>query len=160
MGSAEELYFRLVRDGAVPHMKNSCSPTPRDVKIPTPRREATAAGAIGAEVAERIRTPGVRVVGDPAPLPAVPERPLPAVPEPRFFPEAAARAPFGAFVAASPSPGANPVRTVPRMPWKELVRVLGQHCPKRLGRRRSEPVDLLTTIPRGFNATVPNHQEY
>lgn len=130
-----ELYSRPVRDGAVPHMKNSCSPTPRGVKISTPRREVTAAGAIGAEVAERIRTPGVRVIGDPAPLPAVPERPLTAVPEPRISPEAAARAPHGALAAASASLGANPARTVPRMPSKELVRVLGHHRPKRLGRR-------------------------
>ncbi|MFF5012100.1 hypothetical protein [Streptomyces sp. NPDC001165] len=55
-GLPEELYSRLVRNGAVLHMKNTCSPTSRDVKIPTPHWAALAAGEIGAEMAERIGT--------------------------------------------------------------------------------------------------------
>ncbi|MFJ9863568.1 hypothetical protein [Streptomyces sp. NPDC101165] len=135
-GLPEELYSRLVRNGAVLHMKNSCSPTPRDVKIPTPRWAVEAAGAIGAEMAERIRTLGVRVIGDPALLSAVPELPLPAGPEPWISPEAAARALYGALAAAASAPrGANPARTVHQTSSKELVRVLGHRCLKRLGRR-------------------------
>ncbi|MFF4569190.1 hypothetical protein [Streptomyces sp. NPDC001410] len=135
-GLPEELYSRLVRNGAVLHMKNSCSPTPRDVKIPTPRWAARAAGEIGAEMAERIGTLGVRVIGDPALLSAVPELPLPAGPEPRISPEAAARALYGALAAAaSASLGATPARTVHQTSSKELVRVLGHRFLKRLGRR-------------------------
>ncbi|MFJ4519769.1 hypothetical protein ACIP4Y_02255 [Streptomyces sp. NPDC088810] len=71
-GLRDELYSRLVRNGAVLHMKNTCSPSPRDVKIPTPR---------------------------------------------------------WAVEAAAPS------RCVHQTPSKELVRVLGHRCPKRLRRR-------------------------
>ncbi|MEU2059288.1 hypothetical protein [Streptomyces sp. NPDC013455] len=74
-GLPDALYSRLVRGGAVPHMKNTCSPAAGDVKIPTPRRAAEAAAAIGAGAAERITGPGVRVLGDPALLSAVPEGP-------------------------------------------------------------------------------------
>ena len=33
----EGLYSQLVRNGAVMHMKNTCTPRPGDVKIRTPR---------------------------------------------------------------------------------------------------------------------------
>jgi hypothetical protein len=80
-GLPDELYSRLVRGGAVPHMKNACSPTPRDVKIPMPRRAVEAACATGA--------------------------------------------------------GAALARSVHQTSSKELVRVLGHRCPKRLRRRRT-----------------------
>ncbi|MEU6590972.1 hypothetical protein ABZ923_17425 [Streptomyces sp. NPDC046881] len=138
-GLPDELYSRLVRNGAVPHMKNTCSPTPRDVKIPTPRWAVDAAAALGAEAAERITALGVRVLGDPALLSAVPERPeRPDGPdqqgseEPGIAPEAAARALYGALAAAA---SAAPARDVHRTPSKELVRVLGHRCLKRLRRR-------------------------
>ncbi|MFH8768733.1 hypothetical protein [Streptomyces sp. NPDC017958] len=135
-GLPAELYSRLVRNGAVLHMKNSCSPTPRDVKISTPGWAAEAAGEIGAEMAETIGALGVRIIGDPALLSAVPQQPLPAAPEPRISPEAAARALYGALAAAASAPlGATPARTVHETSSKELVRVLGQRCLKRLGRR-------------------------
>ncbi|SOD86654.1 hypothetical protein [Streptomyces sp. Ag109_G2-15] len=135
-GLPDELYSRLVRNGAVLHMKNSCSPTPRDVKISTPRWAVEAAGEIGAETAERIGALGVRIIGDPALLSAVPEQASPASPEPRISPEAAAQALYGALAAAaSAPPGAAPARTVHQTSSKELVRVLGHRCLKRLGRR-------------------------
>ncbi|MGW2698916.1 hypothetical protein [Streptomyces sp. NPDC001340] len=135
-GLPEELYSRLVRNGAVLHMKNTCSPTPRDVKIATPHCAARAAGEIGAEMAERIGTLAVRVIGDPALLSAVPELPLRAGPEPRISPEAAAQALYGALAAAASTPlGATPARTVHQTSSKELVRVLGHRFLKRLGRR-------------------------
>jgi hypothetical protein len=59
-GRPGELYSRLVRDGAVMHMKNACSPSPEDVKILT------------------------RSIGDPGLLPALAEPPaLDGVPAPR-----------------------------------------------------------------------------
>ena len=75
-GPPDELYSRLVRNGAVPHMKNACSPAPRDVKI---------LGALAA-------------------------------------------APTGLL-------GPAPARSVRQTSSKGLVRVLGDRCPKRLGRR-------------------------
>ncbi|MFI9805708.1 hypothetical protein ACIHEJ_15310 [Streptomyces sp. NPDC052301] len=81
-GLPEERYSRLIRNGAVLHMKNACSPTPRDVKIVTPRWAVEAAGAIGAGAAERIAAPGVRILGDPGLLSAVPSRPEPVPDEP------------------------------------------------------------------------------
>lgn len=60
-GPPDELYSRLIRNGAVMHMKNTCSPTPADVRIATPpagrprRRPGAAPRRIGA--------PGVRVLG-------------------------------------------------------------------------------------------------
>ncbi|WP_341829318.1 hypothetical protein [Streptomyces cyanogenus] len=120
-------------------MKNTCSPTHRDVKIPAPRRAVEAAAATGAGAAERIAAPGLRVLGDPALLSAVPERPAQAeVPdqqgpaEPRIVPEAAARALYGAPAAAA---SATPAPRVHRTPSKELPRVLGHRCPKRPRRR-------------------------
>lgn len=71
----EELYSKLVRHGAVMHMKNACSPTAQDVKISTPQWAVEAAAEIGAEMAQRIGTMGVRVLGDPALLSAVPKPP-------------------------------------------------------------------------------------
>ncbi|MFJ3302291.1 hypothetical protein ACIPSA_04075 [Streptomyces sp. NPDC086549] len=150
-GLPEELYSKLVRNGAVMHMKNACSPTPRDVKIATPRWAVEAAAAIGAETAERIAAMGVRVLGDPSLLSAVPERPerpersergeQPERPEPdsaaaRISPEAAAQALYGVLAAAASVPaGPVPARTVHQTSSKELVRVLGHRCLKRLRRR-------------------------
>ncbi|MBB5123703.1 hypothetical protein FHS32_000415 [Streptomyces albaduncus] len=36
MISRRKLYSRLVRQGAIAHMKNSCGPASQDVKIRTP----------------------------------------------------------------------------------------------------------------------------
>ncbi|MEU6670645.1 hypothetical protein [Streptomyces sp. NPDC046727] len=100
-GLPDELYSRLVRGGAVPHMKNACAPAPGDVKIRTPRWAVEAAA--------------------------------------RITPETAARALYGALAAAaSAAPatgGAAPVRGVHRTSSKELVRVLGHRCLRRLRRR-------------------------
>jgi hypothetical protein len=135
-GLPDELYSRLVRNGAVLHMKNACTPTPRDRKIVTPRWAVEAAAAIGAEAAGRIGALGVRVLGDPALLRAVPQQPGEAPAEPRIAPDVAARALYGALAAAASAPlGAQPVRTVHQTLSRELVRVLGHRCLKRLGRR-------------------------
>ncbi|MFD7457668.1 MULTISPECIES: hypothetical protein [unclassified Streptomyces] len=135
----DELYSRLVRHGAVTHMNNVCSPSPEDVRIRTPRWAAEAAAAIGAEAAERIGAPGVRVVGDPALPSAVPE-PVERPPaEPRLAPEVAARALYGALAAAAAAPVRHTTpakaRTVHQTSSKELVKVLGHRCLKRLRRR-------------------------
>ncbi|MEU5597538.1 hypothetical protein [Streptomyces sp. NPDC020298] len=142
-GLPDELYSRLVRNGAVMHMKNACSPTARDVRIATPRWALEAAAAAGAEAAGRIAAMGVRVLGDPAPLSAVPEqaaaeRAVPEQGEPvpdvaRIAPEVAARALYGALAAAASVPArAAQARSVHQTPSKELVRVLGHRCLKRL----------------------------
>lgn len=140
-GLPDELYSRLVRNGAVLHMKNAYSPGARDVRIATPRWALEAAAAIGAEMAERIAMTGVRVLGDPASLSAVPEQAVPEqcapVPEAaRIAPEVAAQALYGALAAAASVP-TRPAqaRSVHQTPSKELVRVLGHRCLKRLRRR-------------------------
>jgi hypothetical protein len=127
----EELYSRLVRHGAIAHMKNSCSPASQDVKIRTPRWALEAAAVIGAEAAARIGGMGVRVLGDPGPLSVVPDSPAPAG-EPRLAPEAAAQALFGALAAVAATAGTDKGRTVHRTSSKELVKVLGHRCLKRL----------------------------
>ncbi|MER6342990.1 hypothetical protein ACWC10_02065 [Streptomyces sp. NPDC001595] len=135
----DELYSRLVRHGAVMHMKNSCSPSPQDVRISTPRWAVEAAAGIGAEMAGRIAALGVRVVGDPALLSAVPSGEGRPPAEPRIAPEVAARALYGVLAAAAAAPVRHtaPVkaRTVHQTPSMDLVRVLGHRCLRRLRRR-------------------------
>jgi hypothetical protein len=138
-GLPDELYSKLVRNGAVMHMKNACSPTPQDVKITTPQWAIEAAGAIGAEMAGTIAATGVRVVGDTALLSAVPETVEKKVSGvPRIAPEVAAQALYGALaaVAAAPVRHSAPAkaRTVHQTSSKELVRVLGHRCLKKLRR--------------------------
>lgn len=140
-GLPDELYSKLIRNGAVMHMKNTCSPTAGDVKISTPGWAVEAASSIGAEMAERIGAMGVRVIGDPALLSAAPERPEPATAtgEARIAPEVAAHALYGALAAAASAPVRHTAeakaRTVHQTSSKELVRVLGHRCLKRLRRR-------------------------
>ncbi|WP_416979060.1 hypothetical protein [Streptomyces sp. T028] len=136
-GLPDELYSKLIRNGAVMHMKNACSPTSQDVKISTPSWAVEAAAGIGAEMAERITGMGVRVLGDPRLLSAVPK---PATgegaEEPRMAPEAAAQALYGALAAVAAAASARPAaRGVHQTSSKELVRVLGHRCLKRLRRR-------------------------
>ncbi|MGW7420339.1 hypothetical protein ACWGJB_09775 [Streptomyces sp. NPDC054813] len=142
-GLPDELYSKLVRNGAVMHMKNTCSPTADDVKISTPDWAVEAAGRIGAEMVERIGAMGVRVVGDPSLLSAVPEQREPAtgpaVAGARIAPEVAAQALYGALAAAAAVPVRHTVEakagTVHQTSSKELVRVLGHRCLKKLRRR-------------------------
>ncbi|MGW0600703.1 hypothetical protein ACWD11_26755 [Streptomyces sp. NPDC002776] len=135
----DEFYSQLIRYGAVLHMKNACAPGPDDVKIRTPQWAAEAAAGIGAEMALRIGATGVRVLGDPGILSAVPEPPTGTDAEPRLPPEVAARALYGAVAAAAGAPLPNGLpgqaRTVHRTASKELVRVLGHRALKRLRRR-------------------------
>ncbi|WP_293995685.1 hypothetical protein [Streptomyces sp.] len=141
-GLPDELYSKLVRNGAVIHMKNSCNPTAADVKISTPAWAVEAAGRIGAEMVERIGAMGVRVVGDPAllcTLPAIPAQPGPPAAEARIAPEVAAQALYGALAAAAAAPVRHTAeaksRTVHQTSSKELMRVLGHRCLKKLRRR-------------------------
>ncbi|OIJ69460.1 hypothetical protein [Streptomyces mangrovisoli] len=138
-GLPDELYSRLVRNGAVLHMKNACSPTADDVKIVTPRWALESAAAVGAESAERIAGLGVRVIGDTALLGAVPESAEEPPAKARIAPEVAAQALYGALAAvaatAPASATGSQVRTVHQTPSKDLVRVLGHRCLKRLRRR-------------------------
>ncbi|MGW2383021.1 hypothetical protein [Streptomyces sp. NPDC001658] len=136
----EELYSRLVRYGAVMHMKNACTPGPGDVKIRTPRWAVEAAAGIGADMTERIGALGVRVLGDPALLSAVPEPAGEAVPaKPLIAPEVAAQALYGALAAAAAAPVRHSAparaRAVHQTPSKDLVKVLGHRCLRRLRRR-------------------------
>ncbi|MBT2419900.1 hypothetical protein J7F01_05610 [Streptomyces sp. ISL-22] len=131
-----ELYSQLVRNGAVMHMKNACAPGPDDVKIGTPRWAVEAAAGIGVEMAERIGASGVRVVGDLHLLSSM-EKPAGRTEiAPRIAPETAAQALYGALAAAAATPvrHAAPAksRTVHQTPSKELVRVLGHRCLRRL----------------------------
>lgn len=126
-GLPDELYSKLVRNGAVMHMKNTCSPSPEDVKILTPEWAVEAAAEIGAGMVRRIGDLGVRVIGDPGLLSAVPKAPaLDGIPAPQIAPEVAARALYGALAKA---------RTVHQTSSKELMRVLGHRCLKKLRRR-------------------------
>ncbi|MGW1872154.1 hypothetical protein [Streptomyces sp. NPDC001975] len=142
-GLPDELYSKLVRNGAVMHMKNTCGPTAEDVKISTPDWAVEAAGHIGAEMVERIGAMGVRVIGDASLLSAIPEQREPATgpaaAEARIAPEVAAQALYGALAAAAAAPVRHTAeakaRTVHQTSSKELVRVLGHRCLKRLRRR-------------------------
>lgn len=104
-GLPDELYSTLVRNGAVMHMKNACSPTRQDVKISTPQWAVEAAAGIGAEMVDRIAHTGVRVLGDPVLLSAVPTSSGQGPREPRIAPEVAAQALYGALAAAAAVPG-------------------------------------------------------
>ncbi|MCI3269692.1 hypothetical protein [Streptomyces cylindrosporus] len=135
----DELYSKLVRNGAVMHMKNTCSPSPEDVKISTPAWALEAAAGVGAEMVERIGELGVRVLGDPALLTVVPKPPVWEAPaEPRIAPEVAAHALYGALAAAAAVPvrhtSAAKARTVHQTSSKELVKVLCHRCLKKLRR--------------------------
>lgn len=139
-GLPDELYSKLVRNGAVMHMKNTCSPSPEDVKILTPEWAVEAAAEIGAAMVRRIADLGVRVIGDPGLLSAVPRTPaMDGIPAPRISPEVAARALYGALAAAAESPVRHTspakARTVHQTSSKELARVLGHRCLKKLRRR-------------------------
>ncbi|MFF4830435.1 hypothetical protein [Streptomyces sp. NPDC001315] len=139
-GLPDELYSKLVRNGAVMHMKNACSPTPQDVKIVTPLWAVEAAAEIGAEMAGRIGSMGVRVLGDPGLLSLAPKPAGDSAPaEARIAPEVAAQALYGALAAVAQAPAesasAAKARTVHQTSSKELVRVLGHRCLKRLRRR-------------------------
>ncbi|MCX5184589.1 hypothetical protein [Streptomyces sp. NBC_00268] len=135
-GLPDEVYSKMVRNGAVMHMKNTCSPAPDDARITTPRWALEAAAGIGAEMAERIAVMGVRVLGDPASLSAVPSVGSAGEAEPpRIDPEVAAHALYGALAVAAATP-THPVsvRSVHQTSSKELVRVLGHRVIKRLKR--------------------------
>ncbi|MEV8599784.1 hypothetical protein AB0465_07755 [Streptomyces griseoviridis] len=139
-GLPDELYSTLVRNGAVMHMKNACSPTPDDVRISTPGWALESAARIGARTAERITGLGVRVLGDPALLSAVPPEPARQPPaEPRVAPEVAAQALYGVLAAAAAAPVRHTAeakaRTVHQTASRELVKVLGHRCLKKLRRR-------------------------
>ncbi|MFH8799574.1 hypothetical protein ACH4F6_08265 [Streptomyces sp. NPDC017936] len=134
-GLPDELYSALVRNGAVMHMKNTCSPTPRDVRISTPDWAVRAAAGIGAGMAGRIEAAGVRVIGDTALLSAVPQTAGQPAEEPRIAPEVAAQALYGALAAVAAGHGGRTARPVHRTPSKELVKVLGHRCLERLRRR-------------------------
>ncbi|WP_155057654.1 hypothetical protein [Streptomyces blattellae] len=135
----DELYSKLVRYGAVMHMKNTCTPGPDDVKISTPQWAVEAAAEIGAEMAGRIGAMGVRVLGDPGLLSVVPKPVTGTEAQPRIAPEVAAHALYGALAAAAAAPVKHSApakaRTVHQTSSRELLKVLGHRCLKRLGRR-------------------------
>jgi hypothetical protein len=135
----DELYSKLVRNGAVMHMKNTCSPTPEDVKISTPRWAVEEAARIAGEMMDGITRTGVRVLGDPALLSAVPESAGERPEKPRIAPEVAAHALYGALAAAAGVPVRHSApakaRTVHQTSSVELVKVLGHRCLKKLRRR-------------------------
>ncbi|GHD42655.1 hypothetical protein GCM10010317_014330 [Streptomyces mirabilis] len=136
-GLPDEVYSRMVRGGAVMHMKNACRPAPDDARISTPRWALEAAADIGAEMAGRIAAMGVRVLGDPALLSVVPSvASAEETASPRIDPEVAAHALYGALAVAAATPAYPPasVRSVHQTPSKELVRVLGHRVLKRLKR--------------------------
>ncbi|MFE2043392.1 hypothetical protein ACFXAZ_21195 [Streptomyces sp. NPDC059477] len=143
-GLPEELYSRLVRHGAVMQMKNACSPTAEDARIVTPDWAVRRAGEIAAEMTGKIADAGVRIIGDPAILSAVPDRapaaepgePVPATA--RIAPEVAAQALYGALAAAACAPvrhsNSAKTRTLHQTTSKELVKVIGRRALKRMRR--------------------------
>jgi hypothetical protein len=134
-GLPDEIYSKLVRNGAVMHMKNSCLPAPDDARITTPAWALEAAGGIGSEMAGRIAAMGVRIIGEPALLSVVPPSEGAKGEPARIDPEVAAHALYGALAVAAEAP-ARPaaVRTVQQTPSSELVRVLGRRALRRLRR--------------------------
>jgi hypothetical protein len=137
----EELYSQLIRYGAIMHMKNTCAPAKDEARIVTPQWAAEAAAAAGADIVERIGTLGVRVIGDPALLCAVakPVTRTASAGPPRLSTEAAAQALYGALAAAAAAPvrhtAAAKARTVQQTSSKDLVKVIGSRCLRRLRRR-------------------------
>jgi hypothetical protein len=135
-GLPDEVYSKMVRGGAVMHMKNTCRPAPGEARITTPVWALEAVAGIGAEMAERIGAMGVRVLGDPALLSAPPPAGATGEPAPpRIDPEVAAHALYGALAVAaeiSARPAAG--RSVHQTSSKELVRVLGHRVLRRLKR--------------------------
>jgi hypothetical protein len=102
------------------------------VKIGTPPWAVAAAAAIGAGTAGRIGGLGVRAIGDAQLLCAAPRHSPEPPDEPQITPEVAAHALYGALAAAADTVKA---RTVHQTSSKELVKVLGHRCLKRLRRR-------------------------
>ncbi|MET7699821.1 hypothetical protein [Streptomyces sp. NPDC005485] len=137
----DELYSKLVRNGAVMHMKNTCRPAPDDARIVTPQWALEAAAGIGAEMSGRITTMGVRVLGNPALLSAPPPAASPDARQGKapdalaIAPEVAAQALYGVLAVAAEVPlRPSAVRTVHQTPSGELVRVLGHRALRRLRR--------------------------
>jgi hypothetical protein len=60
----ERVYSRLIRGGAVNHLKTDYQPTPGEQRIVTPPWALKRAAEIGAEMAASISALGVRIVGD------------------------------------------------------------------------------------------------
>jgi hypothetical protein len=109
------------------------------VKISTPSWAAEAAAGIAAEMMDAITRSGVRVLGDPALLSAVPKPADTPAREARIAPEVAAQALYGVLAAAAEVPVRHSTparsRTVQQTTSVELVKVLGHRCLRRLRRR-------------------------
>ncbi|MFD2078425.1 hypothetical protein [Actinopolymorpha cephalotaxi] len=142
----DNFYSRLVRYGAIQRLKEARTPVPDEPRVTTPRWAQEEAVAVGREMANRIASSGVRVIGDLELL----HRQLPDAAEESTStalvdPEAAAQALFGAIAAVptlNPVPPAPPVAKpekvgvpVHKVRSTELVRILARRVRRRLLRR-------------------------
>jgi hypothetical protein len=146
----EQVYARLVRSGAINHLKRGYQPGPGDQRIVTPPWALKRVGEIGAEIAAGISALGVQVVGDVSSLGATPAgtvadagpdfpKPVPALPPP-----AAAQAVLGVILASKipdqvaagrPWPTDGPPRTEDRLVREVDAKTLAGVLVRR-GRRR------------------------
>lgn len=139
----EQVYARLIRSGAINHLKRGYQPGPGDQRIVTPPWARKRAAEIGAEIAAGISALGVRVIGEVSSLAATPagiadkgpDHPLEV---PRISPPAAAQAVLGVILASKlpdvaagkPWPTDQPTRTEDRLvrdvDARTLTRVLAR----------------------------------
>ncbi|MBO0809338.1 MAG: hypothetical protein J2P32_13660 [Actinobacteria bacterium] len=153
----EQVYARLVRSGAINHLKRGYQPGPGDQRIVTPPWALKQIAEIGAEIAAGISSLGVRVIGDVSSLGATPagiadKGPDLPVEVPGIPPPAAAQAVLGVILASKlpdhvsagrswPTDQAartedRPVREVDA---KTLVRVLAGRGRRRVRRALRRP---------------------
>jgi hypothetical protein len=131
-------YARFMRYGAVEQMKNARQPSPDEPRIATPAWALARAGQISAEMAARIETLGVNIVGDISSLGKLPGDGPGLVTDdgsaPPLVPvEAAACATLGAFIAGGA--GGQTVEEIVRdVDGRSLARALARRCRQRVRR--------------------------
>jgi hypothetical protein len=134
-------YARFMRYGAVEQMKTARQPSPHEPRIVTPAWALARAGQISAEMAARIETLGVNIVGDLSSLGKLPSDGADPTGDdgsaPLMLPvEAAARATLGAFIAGGAA-GQTAEEIIRDLDARSLVAVLARRC--RLRVRRTLP---------------------
>ena len=153
----EQVYARLVRSGAINHLKRGYQPGPGDQRIVTPPWALKRVGEIGAEIAAGISALGVRVIGDVSSLGATPAGTADKGPDlplevPGIPPRAAAQAVLGVILASKitdqvaagrPWPTDQPIRTEDRLvrevDARTLVGVLARRGRRRVQRTLRRP---------------------
>ncbi len=126
-------YTALVRNGAAEKMVENRTPGPDEPRLGIPEWAAPRVAELAARHAQALRESGVRIIGDPATLAAVPD-PTPTA-EPDWLPaDAAAYALLGALEKALEGQG----RPVANLSSRELIGEVGRRARTRLPGRRAE----------------------